>query len=81
MVLGTGREIGPFLLYIMYIKQNQVSHVAHLILFIKFRLFLSEEHLYRASEEIEVAAKLVLQEAAVRFADILRKVAEECERW
>ena len=28
-----------------------------------------------------MSSKLVLEEAAVRLADILRKVAEECERW
>ena len=44
-------------------------------------LFLSQEYVYRAAEEIEVAAKLVLQEAAVRLADVLRKVAEERKRW
>ena len=43
-------------------------------------LLLSEEYLYRTSEEIEVRAQLVFEEASVRFADILRKVAEECER-
>ena len=43
-------------------------------------LFLSEEDMHRTSEEVEVGAELVLKEAAVRFADILRKVAEECER-
>ena len=42
-------------------------------------LFLPEEDLYRTSEEIEVCAELVLQESLVRFADILRKVAEESE--
>ena len=41
------------------------------------RLFLSEEHLHRAAEEVELRAELVLQEAAVRLADILRQVAEE----
>ena len=45
------------------------------------RLFLSQEYLYRTSEEVEVRAQLVFQEAAIRLADILRKVAEECERW
>ena len=44
-------------------------------------LFLSEEHLNRAAKEIKVLTQLVLQEAAVRLADILRKVAEERERW
>lgn len=42
-------------------------------------LFLSEINLYRASEEVEVASKLVLQETSVRLADILRKITEECE--
>ena len=42
-------------------------------------LFLSEEDLHRTSEEVEVCAELVLQESLVRFADILRKVAEERE--
>ena len=37
--------------------------------------------MYRAAEEIKVAAKLVLQEAAVWLADVLRKVAEERKRW
>ena len=35
--------------------------------------------MHRTSEEIEMSAKLVLQETTVRFADILRKVAEERE--
>ena len=43
-------------------------------------LFLSEEYLYRTSEEVEVRTELVLQEALVRIADVLRKVPEECER-
>lgn len=42
-------------------------------------LFLTEEDMYRTSEEIEVGTELVLQETAVRFADILREIAEECE--
>ena len=42
-------------------------------------LFLSEINLYRASEEVEVASKLVLQETSVRLADILRKITEECK--
>jgi hypothetical protein len=42
-------------------------------------LFLSEEDMHRTSEEVEVGAELVLKEAAVRFADVLREVAEECE--
>ena len=42
-------------------------------------LFLSEINLYRASEEVEVTSKLVLQETSVRLADILRKITEECE--
>ena len=42
-------------------------------------LFLSEINLYRASEEVEVASKLVLQETSVRLADILRKITEESE--
>ena len=42
-------------------------------------LFLSQVYLYRASEEVEVASELVLKEASVRLADILRKVAEERE--
>ena len=46
-----------------------------------FLLLLSEEDLYRATKEIEVSTELVLKEAAVRLTDILRKVAEECERW
>ena len=44
------------------------------------RLFLSQEYLYRATEEVKVRSELVFQEAAVRLADILRKVAEECKR-
>jgi hypothetical protein len=40
---------------------------------------LSEENLYRTSQEIEFAAELVLQEPLVRIADILRKIAEERE--
>ena len=43
-------------------------------------LFLSEEDLYRTSQEVEVSAELVLKEAAVRLTDILRKVTEECKR-
>ena len=39
-------------------------------------LFLSEEDMHWTSEEIEVSAKLVLQESAIWLADILRKVAE-----
>ena len=42
-------------------------------------LFLSEEDVYRTSEEIEVGTELVLKETAVRFADVLREIAEECE--
>jgi hypothetical protein len=42
-------------------------------------LFLSEEYLHRASEEVKVRTELVLQEALVWVADVLRKVAEECE--
>ena len=42
-------------------------------------LFLPEIYLYRTSEEIEVAPELVLEEAPVRLADILREVAEERE--
>ena len=45
------------------------------------KLFLSEEDLYRTSEEIEMRTKLVLKEAAVRLADVLRKITEECKRW
>lgn len=37
-----------------------------------YMLFLSEEYLYRASEEVEVRTELVLQEALVRIADVLR---------
>ena len=44
-------------------------------------LFLSEEYLNRTSEEIKVLTQFVLKEAAVWLADILRKVAEERERW
>jgi hypothetical protein len=43
-------------------------------------LLLSQEYLYRTSEEVEVASELVFKESLVWFADILRKVAEECER-
>ena len=43
-------------------------------------LLLSEEHLYRASEEVEVTTEFILQEAAVRLANVLWKVAEECKR-
>ena len=42
-------------------------------------LFLSEEDLHRTSQEVEVGAELVLKEAAVWVADVLRKVAEERE--
>lgn len=42
-------------------------------------LFLPQEYLYRTSEEVEIAPEFVLQESSVRLADILRKVAEECE--
>ena len=42
-------------------------------------LFLSEEYLYWTSEEVEVRTEFVLQEALVWVADVLRKVAEECE--
>ena len=45
----------------------------------RMMLFLSQVYLYRASEEVEVASELVLKEASVRLADVLRKVAEECE--
>ena len=44
------------------------------------KLFLSEEYLYWTSEEVEVRTQLVFKESSVRLADILRKVAEECER-
>ena len=44
-------------------------------------LFLSEEYLYRTSEEVEVRTEFVLQEALVWVADVLWKVTEECERW
>ena len=36
--------------------------------------------MHRTSEEVEFRAELVLKESSVRFADILRKVAEERER-
>ena len=42
-------------------------------------LFLSEENLHRAAEEIELAAQFVLKESLVWVADVLRKVAEERE--
>ena len=35
--------------------------------------------MYRTSEEVELRTELVLQESSVRLADVLRKVAEECE--
>ncbi len=44
-------------------------------------LFLSQAHLYRTSQEIEVRAQFVFEEPPVRLADVLREVAEECERW
>ena len=44
-------------------------------------LFLSEEYLYRTSEEVEVRTEFVLQEALVWVADVLWKVTEECKRW
>ena len=40
-------------------------------------LFLSQEDLYWNSVEVEVLSKSVLQEAFVRFPDVLREVAEE----
>ena len=49
--------------------------VIHLL----FMLFLSEEDVYRASEEVELRAELVLQESSVRLAYVLRKIAEERE--
>ena len=49
------------------------------LFFIMKLLFLSQEHLNRTSEEIEVRTQLVLKETSVWFADILRKVAEERE--
>ena len=45
----------------------------------RMMLFLSEEYLYRASEEVEVTTEFILQEAAVRLANVLWKVAEECK--
>ena len=44
-------------------------------------LFLSEEHLYWTSKEVEVRTEFVLQEALVWVADVLWQVTEECERW
>ena len=41
------------------------------------RLFLSQEHLHRASQEVKITSKLVFKESSVRLADILRKIAEE----
>lgn len=35
--------------------------------------------MHRAAEEVELGPEFVLEEASVRFAYILRKVAEECE--
>ena len=45
----------------------------------QYALFLSEEDMHRASEEVEMRTELVFQESLVRVADILRKVAEERE--
>ena len=42
-------------------------------------LFLSQENLYRATHEIELAAKLVLKEPLVWIAYILWKITEERE--
>ena len=42
-------------------------------------LFLAEEHLYRTSEKVEFLAQSVLDEPPVRFAYVLRKIAEKCE--
>ena len=55
-----------------------VSHL--LVRYGPLPLFLSQEYLYRASEEVELASELVLQEPLVRVADILREIAEERER-
>ena len=44
-----------------------------------FGLFLSQEDVYRTSEEVELRAELVLQESSVRLADILREITEEGE--
>ena len=43
-------------------------------------LFLSQEYLYGTSQKVEVRTQFVLQKSSVRFADILRQIAEECER-
>lgn len=51
------------------------ENVIHLL----FMLFLSEEDMYRASEEVELRAELVLQESSVWLADVLRQIAEERE--
>ena len=44
-----------------------------------FMLFLSQEDLYRTSDEVKLRTELVLQESSVRLADILWQIAEERE--
>ena len=45
----------------------------------KTLLFLTEEDVDRAADEVELRAELVLQESSVWLADVLRQVAEESE--
>ena len=46
---------------------------------ITIKLFLAEVNLDRHSREIILLADVVLKEAAIVLADILREVAEECK--
>lgn len=43
-------------------------------------LFLSQEYLDRYSVEVKMLPQLVFQESLVVVPDVLRKIAEECER-
>ena len=60
-------------------KERLVVMTSLSLIIQSLRLFLSQVDLYRTTEEVEVASELVLKEASVRLADVLRKVAEECE--
>ena len=60
-------------------KERLVVMTSLSLIIQSLRLFLSQVNLYRTAEEVEVASELVLKEASVRLADVLRKVAEECE--
>ena len=52
-----------------------VSHL--LVRYGPLPLFLSQEYLHRAAEEVELASELVLQEPLVRVADISKNPCTE----